>query len=303
MMRRTRTLSHERGLISPMELNRPFGRVAYTVFILLLLAAALAWVFPLYWLYSSALKSSSTIIEFPPKLIPARPIWANYWRAWTELNYPRYFLNTIVLAAGAWGLQMTISVGAAYAFSKLKPVLWNVVFALFLATLMVPPMAYLIPQYLTVVRVPIIGVSLLDSWWGVLLPLAANAFNIFILKSFFDEIPRDLTDAAEIDGSGELQTLARIILPMSKPVLSVVTIFTVIGMWKEFFWSFLVLTGAPQLQPIMVALHRLTTALSYPQPLNIQLAGMAIAATPPLVLFFIFQKQIIRGITLTGLKG
>lgn len=286
-----------------MELNRPMGRVVYVFFIVALAAIAAAWVFPLYWLYTSALKSSSTIAAFPPTLIPREPIWQNYTRAWTELNYPRYFLNTIVLAAGAWALQMTISVGAAYSFSKLKPAFGNVVFALFLATLMVPPMAYLIPQYLTVVRVPILGISLLDSWSGVLLPLAANAFNIFIIKSFFDEIPRDLTDAAQIDGSGEIQTLVRIIIPMSKPVLSVVTIFTVIGMWKEFFWSFLVLTGAPHLQPIMVALHRMTTALSYPQPLNIQLAGMAIAATPPLILFFIFQKQIIRGITLTGLKG
>jgi multiple sugar transport system permease protein len=302
-MKILRINSSERGLISPMELNRPAGRFFYILFILILFAMALVWLFPMFWMYTSALKTSSTIVKFPPELIPRTPIWKNYIRAWTELDYPRYFFNTIVLALGAWGLQMTISTAAAYSFSKLKPLFSNIILFLFLSTLMVPPMAYLIPQYLTVVRVPLIGVSLLDSWWGVLLPQAANAFNIFILKSFFDDIPRDLTDAAIIDGASSVQSFIRIIVPLSKPVLSVVTIFTLIGTWKEFFWAYLVLTGVPQAQPIMVALHRMTTALSYPQPLNIQIAGMAIAATPPLLLFFIFQKQIIRGITLTGLKG
>lgn len=302
-MKPVRITSSERGLISPMELNRPVGRLVYSLFLALLLLLALVWVFPMFWMYSSALKSSSTIVKFPPELFPSSPLWKNYLRAWTELDYPRYFYNTIVLAVGAWALQMTISTAAAYSFSKLKPAGSQIVFFLFLSTLMVPPMAYLIPQYLTVVKVPIFGVSLLDSWWGVLLPQAANAFNIFILKSFFDDIPRDLTDAATIDGASALASFRHIILPLSKPVLSVVTIFTLIGTWKDFFWPYLVLTGVPQAQPIMVALHRMTTALSYPQPLNIQIAGMAIAATPPLVLFFIFQKQIIRGITLTGLKG
>jgi multiple sugar transport system permease protein len=302
-MKHLHIASSERGLISPMELNRPAGRFFYLLFIFLLLCLALIWLFPMYWMYTSALKSSSTIVKFPPILIPQNPIWKNYLRAWTELNYPRYFFNTIVLAMGAWGLQMTISTAAAYAFSKLKPLFSKVIMFLFLSTLMVPSMAYLIPQYLTVVKVPLIGISLLDSWWGVLLPQAANAFNIFILKSFFDDIPRDLTDAAVIDGATALQSFLRIIVPLSKPVLSVVTIFTLIGTWKDFFWPYLVLTGSPQSQPIMVALYRMTTALSYPQPLNIQIAGMAIAATPPLVLFFIFQKKIIRGITLTGLKG
>jgi multiple sugar transport system permease protein len=202
--------SSERGLISPMELNRPAGRFFYTFFILLLLSMALVWLFPMFWMYTSALKSSSTIVKFPPKLIPHAPIWKNYIRAWTELDYPRYFFNTFMLALGSLGLQMTVSTAAAYSLSKLKPLFSNIILFLFLSTLMVPPMAYLISQYLTVVKVPIFGISLLDSWWGVLLPQTANAFNIFILKSFFDDIPRDLTDAAIIDGAGPIQSFLRI---------------------------------------------------------------------------------------------
>ncbi|MBN2659001.1 MAG: carbohydrate ABC transporter permease [Spirochaetales bacterium] len=293
----------DRGILSPLEMNKPSGRFYYIIFFFLLTALALTWVFPLYWMYSSGLKSSLQIVKFPPDLIPPEPNWKNYLRAWKELQYARYFSNTLILAFGAWALQIVISSTAAYSLSKLRPLFGNIVFFLFLSTLMVPAMAYLIPQYLTIVRVPLFHFTLLDSWMGVLLPQAANAFNIFLLKSFFDDIPRDLTDAARIDGASSFQSLKAIILPLSKPVLSVITIFTVIGTWKDFFWPYLVLSGRPELHPIMVALYRMTIALSYPQPLNIQLAGMAITATPPLILFFIFQKQIIRGITLTGLKG
>jgi multiple sugar transport system permease protein len=120
------------------------------------------------------------------------------------------------------------------------------------------------------------------------------------LKSFFDNIPLDLTDAARIDGANAWQLFVRIVLPLSRPVLAVVSIFSVIGAWKDFFWPFLVLTNV-DLQPIMVALYRLNNRAE--EPLNLIVAALAIASVPPLVLFLIFQRQIIRGITLTGLKG
>jgi multiple sugar transport system permease protein len=123
------------------------------------------------------------------------------------------------------------------------------------------------------------------------------------MKSFFDEIPQDLIDAARMDGANAAQVLTKIILPLSGPVLAVITIFTVIGSWKDFFWPYLVLMGREDLTPIMVALFRLTNIQSYPQPINIVMAGLAIASTPPIILFLIFQKQIMRGIVLTGLKG
>lgn len=189
---------------------------------------------------------------------------------------------------------------AAFSLSRLKPAGSRIVLFLFLSTLMVPSMAYLIPAYLTVVSLPIVNIPLIDTWWGVWLPGAASAFNIFVLKSFFDEIPQDLIDAANIDGAGAARTLAQIVLPLSRPVLAVVSIFTLIGAWKDFFWPFLVLSKV-ELQPIMVALWRLSARMQ--EPLNLIIAGLAIASTPPIILFLIFQKQIIRGITLTGLKG
>ncbi len=290
----------ERGLVSPVELRSPLAKAGYGLVFGLLLAATITTLFPIYWMYTGGLKDTLELIRMPPTLFPTQLQWSNYATAWDHLNYARYFTNTVALAAGALAMQLVVSVSAAYSLSKLKPAGGKVVLFLFLSTLMVPSTAYLIPQYLTVVNLPILNLPLIDSWWGVWLPGAASAFNIFVLKSFFDGIPQDLMDAAHIDGASAVRTLAQLVLPLSKPVLAVVGIFTVIGSWKDFFWPFLVLSRV-ELQPIMVALWRLSARAQ--EPLNLIVAGLAIASTPPIIVFLIFQKQIIRGITLTGLKG
>lgn len=292
--------ANERTLISPLELRAPGKRAAYWLVFGALIALTITTLFPIYWMYSGALKDTSELIRMPPTLLPTQPRWENYLKAWDNLNYTRYFANTLILAFGALVIQLVVSTSAAFSLSRLKPAGSRIVLFLFLSTLMVPSMAYLIPAYLTVVSLPIVNIPLIDTWWGVWLPGAASAFNIFVLKSFFDEIPQDLIDAANIDGAGAARTLAQIVLPLSRPVLAVVSIFTLIGAWKDFFWPFLVLSKV-ELQPIMVALWRLSARMQ--EPLNLIIAGLAIASTPPIILFLIFQKQIIRGITLTGLKG
>lgn len=291
----------ERGIISNIELRRPGFKVGYITMVALLGVLTLTTVYPLFWMYSGGLKTSRELIQTPPTMIPTDAEWENYPEAWSNLDFSRYFTNTLVLAVGALVLQFVVSATAAYALSKLKPVGAKVVLFLFLSTLMVPPEAYLIPQYLAVVRVPLFGVRLIDTWWAVLLPRAINAFHIFILKSFFDEIPQELMDAAHIDGAKPRQVFMRILVPLSTAVLAVVAIFTVIAQWKDFFWPFLVLKST-HLQPIMVALYRLTNQ-SNPEPMNVIVAGLAIASTPMIVLFLFFQKQILQGITLTGIKG
>lgn len=290
----------ERSLLSPLESRKPGARFRYWAVFALLLLLTLTTIFPLYWMFSGALKTTTEMFRMPPTIVPQDPHWSNYPLAWSRLNYGLYFRNTIGLTFGAWVLQILVSATAAFSLSKLKLAFGNIILFLFLSTLMVPPAAYLIPQYLTVVNVPLLNVRLIDTWWAVWLPGAVSAFNIFILKSFFDEISADLTDAAYIDGASAWHMFTRIALPLSKPVLAVVSIFSVIGSWKDFFWPFLVLTNT-DLQPIMVALYRLSNRAE--EPLNLIVAALAIASIPPLILFVIFQRQIIRGITFTGLKG
>jgi multiple sugar transport system permease protein len=295
--------SSERTLVGPQMLRRPAGRVTYwTVFALLLLLTLVTFG-PLYWMFSSALKPSIEIFQSPPTFWPLHPAWNNYATAWNVLQYPLYFSNTAILAAGAVVLQLLVSATAAFALSKLRPAGKSIIQFVFFSTLMVPPVVYLIPQFVNISNLPLIHVSLINNWAGVWLPEAASALNILILKSFFDTIPTELTDAARLDGANAWQVFSRIILPLSRPALAVVTIFTVVASWKDFLWPLLVLFN-PERQPLSVAIyHESGINSTYPLPFNYLMAGLVLASIPPIILFLLFQRQIIRGVNLTGLKG
>jgi multiple sugar transport system permease protein len=295
------TETAERTLVSPLALKRPGGRFLYWLVFALLLVSTLTTIGPLYWMFSGGLKSSIEIFQTPPTFWPLHPIWDNYVQAWNILQLPVYFVNTLILAAGAVILQLLVSATAAYALAKLRVVGKNIIQFAFFATLMVPPIVYLIPQFVNINDLPLIHVSLFNNWAGVWLPEAASAFNILLLKSFFDGIPAELTDAARLDGANAWQMFTRVILPLSRPVLAVVTIFTIIASWKDFLWPLLVLADS-NLQPLTVGLYHLNGVNSN-LPFNYLIAGLALASIPPILVFLILQRQIIRGINLTGLKG
>jgi multiple sugar transport system permease protein len=295
--------SSERTLVSPLTLRRPTGRLIYWTVFTLLLGSTLITFGPLYWMFSSALKSSIEIFASPPTIWPLNPAWMNYLSAWNVLRYPLYFANTLILAGGAVVLQLLVSATAAFALSKLRPAGKGIIQFIFFSTLMVPPVVYLIPQFVNISSLPLIHVSLINSWAGVWLPEAASALNILILKSFFDAIPSELSDAARLDGANAWQLFSRIILPLSRPALAVVTIFTVVASWKDFLWPLLVLFN-PEVQSLSVAMyHEAGINSTYPLPFNFLMAGLVLASVPPILLFLVFQRQIIRGVNLTGLKG
>jgi multiple sugar transport system permease protein len=295
--------SFERTLVSPLMLRTPAGRAIYWSVFALLMILTLITFGPLYWMFSSALKSSIEIFQSPPTIWPLQPAWNNYVSAWNVLQYPLYFGNSLILAGGAVILQLLVSATAAFSLSKLRPAGKNVIQFIFFSTLMVPPVVYLIPQFVNISDLPLIHVSLINNWAGVWLPEAASALNILILKSFFDTIPMELTDAARLDGASPWQLFSRIILPLSRPALAVVTIFTVVASWKDFLWPLLVLFN-PDVQPLSVAIyHEAGINSTFPLPFNYLMAGLVLASIPPILLFLLFQRQIIRGINLTGLRG
>ena len=295
--------SFERTLVSPLVLTHPGARAIYWSVFALLLLSTLVTFGPLYWMFSSALKSSIEIFSSPPTIWPVHPAWSNYSNAWSVLQYPLYFGNTVILATGAVILQLLVSATAAFSLSKLRPAGKNIIQFVFFSTLMVPPVVYLIPQFVNISNLPLIHVSLINNWAGVWLPEAASALNILILKSFFDTIPTELTDAARLDGASPWQLFSRIILPLSRPALAVVTIFTVVASWKDFLWPLLVLFN-PEVQPLSVAIyHEAGINSNFPLPFNYLMAGLVLASVPPILLFLLFQRQIIRGINLTGLRG
>jgi multiple sugar transport system permease protein len=297
--RRNRPGDNTRTLISAVDLNR--HRVAYVVAVTVtLLLFTAAFIYPLYWMASSALKTPVEFAQTTPTFIPESFHPENYSTAWTNMRIGKFFLNTVYYALGGWLIQLVVDVLVAYALSKLNPIFGKIILGLMLASLMLPAAALLVPAYLTVADVPIFGWNLLNTPWALWLPAAANAFNVYVLKRFFDQIPNDLLDAAAIDGAGRLRVLWSIVLPLSRPVLGVVSIFAIIAIWKDFLWPLLVLQDTEE-QTLSVALSRLANTSQVPQTEFV--AGLVIASVPMIVIFLIFQRSIIGGLSAGSMKG
>ncbi|MEU1334838.1 carbohydrate ABC transporter permease [Streptomyces sp. NPDC005865] len=288
-----------RTLVRPAVLKTRKGRLIYwSALAVALLLFTVAFVVPLYWAATGAMKSSTELAQSPPTYVPESWHPENYAKAWREMDLTGYFLNTVVLAGGAWLVQLAVQVPAAYALSKLRPRFGNLVLGLMLLTLMMPATALLVPVYLTVVDVPLFHRNLINSPSAVWLPAAANAFNIYILKNFFDRIPDELLDAAKIDGAGTPTTLWRVVLPLSRPILAVVSILSIVTAWKDFLWPLLVLPD-PARQPLSVFLQRVAPDT----PLNSLVAGLVMASLPLIALFLVFQRHIVAGLSAGSLKG
>jgi multiple sugar transport system permease protein len=289
-----------RTLISRAQLNRPAGRLAYwATFCLMTAVFALVFLFPLYWMFTGGLKSAQEIIQVPPTFTPAHPQLHDYSTAWSEADMGRLLWNTTLYAGGALAFQLVFDVGAAYAFSKLRPAFGKVILFAMMATLMIPTSVLALPTYLTANDLPFVHWSLLNSPWVIWLPsVASNAFSILLLKRFFDSIPAELLAAASIDGAGPLRALWSVVLPMSRPILGVVSIFAVVNVWKDFLWPLLVLTDTSA-QTVNIGLYQLSVGL----PENILIAALAIASVPTILFFLIFQRNIMSGLTAGSLKG
>jgi multiple sugar transport system permease protein len=253
---------------------------------------------PIYFLFTDGFKSTQEVIQTPPTFFPQAFHASVYQQAWNELNLGRLLFNTLYYAFGALLFQLVFDVAAAYAFSKLRPRFGNVILGMMLASLMIPAAVLLVPQYVTATDLPLVHMSLINTPEAIWLPSVASAFNIFLLKRFFDSIPDEIMQAAAIDGAGAVRTLRSVVLPMSRPILGVVSIFAMVTVWKDFLWPLLV-----EPLPTNQTLNAGISSLSQGVPQNVLIAASAIAAVPTIVLFLLFQRNIVSGLTAGGLKG
>jgi multiple sugar transport system permease protein len=263
--------------------------------VLLLIALVVVGLGPLLWLAKSAITPTIDTISNPMSLFPHGAAWSNLRRAWSDVNVGRYFWNTVVLAIGSWFVQVLVATTAGFALSVLRPKYARVITGLLLTTLFVPAVVLLVPLYVEIVHPPLIHHSFIDSYWAVWLPAGASAFNVVLVSRFFDNLPREIFEAARIDGAGAFRLFTRIVLPLSRPILGVVSVFAVLASWKDFLWPLLVLTN-PDKQPLSV---RLPTIKSQTE-LGVFLAALFIASLVPIIGFLIFQRSFLRG---TGLGG
>ncbi|WP_430646880.1 carbohydrate ABC transporter permease [Agromyces sp. GXS1127] len=290
----------DRGVLSPADRRRTSVRASMTfVHGFLFVGLVVAGLGPLLWLAKSAVTPTQDTLSTPFALWPNGIDWENLATAWNDIHIDQYFLNTIWVAAGSWFFQLLIATTAGYALSVLRPTYAPILNALVLATLFIPAVVLLVPLYLTILHPPVIGTSLLNTYWAVWLPAAANAFNILLVKRFFDGLPREVFEAAKTDGAGPFRVFWSIVLPMSKPILGVVSVFAVIAAWKDFLWPLLVLPD-PAVQPLSVRLP----AVQSQTELDVFLAALAISTLIPVVLFLLFQGLFLRGAGLGGaVKG
>jgi multiple sugar transport system permease protein len=302
-LRKTRKPSKEqsdRGIASHADWRRPgvwFGMS--TVHFILLILLILWGIGPLLWLLKSAITPTQDTLQNPIAVFPNGWDWANVATAWNTVGIGVQFLNTIWVALGSWFVQLFVATTAGFALAVLRPKYAPIFNWLVLATLFVPGVVLLVPLYITVLHPPLIGHSLIDTFWAVWLPAGANAFNILLVTRFFNNLPREIFEAARTDGAGPFRLFWSIVLPMSRPILGVVSVFAIINAWKDYLWPRLVLTN-PSVQPLSVRLPNIQSQTD----LGVFLAALAISMIIPIVLFLIFQRLFLRSAGLGGaIKG
>jgi len=289
------------GLLSHNEWARRdlrwlFGSAQALLFVLLILIG----LGPVVWLAKGAITPTIDTLRNPLALFPHGVAWSNLTEAWSQVHVGRYFWNTVVLAFGSWLCQIVVATTGAFVLSVLRPAWGKFIYWLLLGTLFVPAIVLVVPLYIEIVHPPLIRHSFVESYWAIWLPAGASAFNVVLMKRFFDNLPRELFEAAKIDGAGPARLFFSIVLPLSKPILGVVSIFAILAEWKNFLWPFLVLTNSPDRQPLSVRLP----AIQPQTQIGVLLASMLIASLVPLIGFLIFQRTFLRGTGLGGaLKG
>lgn len=259
-----------------------------------LISIAVVTIGPFLWMLSTSLQSTLQALQFPPQWIPRPAMWQNYAHAWQRIPLGRYYVNSMLIAGAIAAGQVTTSILAAYVFARLEFPGRDAIFLLYLGTLIIPTQVTLVPTFL-VVR----WLGWVDTYQGVIAPSLAHPFGVFLLRQFFLSIPDDLEDAARIDGASRLGVLFRIILPISMPAIAALAVFSFMWAWNSFLWP-LVILQTPGKYTVPVGLAMLQSELGTDWP--VVMAATVMATLPVVALFLAAQKQLARGIALTGLK-
>jgi len=273
--------------------------ISNTLAYLLLSIGAFISLIPFIWMISTSLKARTEVFAFPPTFIPTTLRWDNYTNVFSSFPFFSYMRNTAVVAVSVTLLQLMVSASAAFAFSRMEFKGRNLLFFLFLGTMMVPYQVTEIPAYIMMTD-KFLGLK--GSLLSLILPggLGGVAFGTFMLRQFMLGIPRELDEAALMDGASPLKIFFRIILPLSKPGLATLAVFNFMGSWNDFLWPLLML-DKPELQTLTVGLATLQTRWGTRWPE--MMAGSLVSIIPILIITLIAQKYLVKGLAVTGLKG
>ena len=263
------------------------------LFFAVLVLGAIVLTIPMVWTVLASLKTRAEI--FSPSWLPAEPQWSNYTAAMTAAPFGRYFLNSALIATTTTLSTLFFASLAGYGFAHYD--FWgrDLLFMAILSTLMVPFQVIMVPLYI-LVR----DLGWLNSYQGIIIPGALSAFGVFLMRQFIQTIPGELFDAARIDGASEFGIYRRIVLPLARPALSALAIFTFLEQWNSLLWPLIVITDR-ELRPLQLGLSEFSTQYATDYPLL--LAASVVSLLPVVVLFLVLRRQFVRGIVMSGLKG
>ena len=263
----------------------------------MLIAGSAIMIIPFLYLFATSFKPQLYLFEIPPQFIPKHPTLSNYTDAWTSNSFGHYFANSVFVSVVATAISALLSAMMAYSFARFNFRGQNIMFWLLLIGLMVPGMMLLIPQYLLANQL-----HLINSLMGLIIFYVATnlAFNTFLLRGFFEEIPWELEEAMIMDGAGPFRRFWRLILPLSRPALATVGIFTFLACWDEYVWALTIINDPDKRTlPIAISIFQGQHLTNW----GLVFAASTIAIVPVIVVFAIFQRQFIRGLSADALKG
>jgi multiple sugar transport system permease protein len=270
-------------------------RISHGFLYFFLVLISMVMLFPLAWMLSSSFKPDADIFVFPVRWIPSHFYPQNYANVWTRLHYSRLLANTAFVTFFATILQLITSTLAGYAFAKVPFKGNKVVFLCYLATLMVPFQVVMIPQF-TIIH----SMGLTNKLWGIVMILAFSPFGVFMMRQFFREIPLELSDAARIDGLRDFGIYSRIVVPLSKPAIASLTIFTSVTVWNDFLTPLIYINGSAK-WTIQLGLRSLFT--EFTADYGSVMAGAVLTVLPVLIVFIALQRQFVQGVTMSGMTG
>lgn len=250
--------------------------------------------FPFFWMASTSLKTVAEATTFPPTLLPTVWHFENYVTAWRAAPFARYFVNSAIVAGGTTLLGLLTAALAAYALARMRVPGKRWIFGILVATLMIPPEATLIPNYITIQRL-----HWYNTYLALIIPFAASVFSIFLLRQSFLQVPHELYEAAVLDGCSHARYLWAIVVPLSRAGLAVVGLLTFIRAWNDFQWP-LIVTSSESVRPVQVGLSVFQSDVS--TQYHLLMAATVMAVLPVLALFVVAQRQLVQGVSRTGFR-
>jgi len=257
---------------------------------------AFAVVLPFIWMITTSLKGQTEVFAYPPTWIPKQLQWQNYLEVWKEAPFARYFLNSAIVAFCVTLGQLTSCVLAAFAFARMKFKGKNAMFLVFMSTTMISTQVTLIPSYLIIKTL-----NWTDHYQALIVPFLANAFGVFMIRQSFRTIPREMEEAAKMDGCGRFRFLVQIMLPLCKPILASQALFAFMGNWNSYLWP-LIVTNRDTMRTLQIGLRYFVSGEGGNTQWGVYMAAAVLVSVPVVIIYFLVQKTFVESMASTGLK-